>query len=79
MPSKEKTKEDYDRDSEAPDIQVGQWVLLFDETVRRGWSKKLIPPYIGPYEVLEVEGVNVIIKRGRAAQKVHVNRPRPFY
>jgi hypothetical protein len=79
MSSKEKSKEYYDRDSEAPDIQVGQRVLLFDETVRRYWSKKLSPNYIGPYEVLEVEGINVIIKRGRAAKIVQVNRLRTFY
>jgi hypothetical protein len=52
LSSKEKSKEYY----EAPDIQVGQRLLLFDETVRRGRSKKLSPHYIGPYEVLEFEG-----------------------
>jgi cbb3-type cytochrome oxidase cytochrome c subunit len=41
--------------------------------------KKLSPQYIGPYEVLAVDGVNVTIKRGCTAQKVHVNRIRPFY
>jgi hypothetical protein len=43
-----------------------------------GRSKKLSPQYIGPYEVVQVERVNVI-KRGRSAQKVHINRIRPFY
>jgi hypothetical protein len=28
---------------------------------------------------LAVEGVNVVIKKGLAAQKVHINRIRPFY
>jgi len=79
LTSKERSKVYYDKDSELPDIQVGQKVLIFDETVRRGRSKKLSPQYIGPYEVLAVEGVNVIIKKGRSAQKVHVNRIRPFY
>ena len=54
-------------------------MLLFDETVRRGRSKKLSPQYVGPYEVLSVDGVNVTIKKGRNTQKVHVNRIRPFY
>ena len=40
-------------------------------------SRKLSPQYIGPYEVLAA-GVNVI-KKGRAAHKVHINRIRPFY
>jgi hypothetical protein len=44
-----------------------------------GQVKEMCPQYIGPYEVLEVDGVNVVIKRGRSAQKVHVNRKRPFY
>jgi len=79
LTSKERSKVYYDKDSELPDIQVGQKVLIFDETVRRGRSKKLSPQYIGPYEVLAVEGVNVIIKKGRSTQKVHVNRIRPFY
>ena len=52
---KEKSKEHYDKDSENPDIQVGQKVLLFDETVRRGRSKKLSAQYVGPYEVLARE------------------------
>ena len=76
---KEKSKGYYDKESENPDIQVGQKVLLFDETVRRGRSKKLSPQYVGPYEVLATEGVNVTIKKGRTTQKVHVNRVRPFY
>jgi hypothetical protein len=79
LSSKEKSKEYYDRDSETLDIQVGNKVLLFDETVRRGRSRKLSPKFIGPYEVLAVEGVNVVIKRGRTSQRVHVNRVRPFY
>jgi hypothetical protein len=76
---KEKSKEYYDRDSEKSEIQVGQRILLFDETVRRGRSKKLSPQYVGPYEVLAVDRVNVTIKRGRTTQKVHVNRVRHFY
>jgi hypothetical protein len=79
LSSKEKSKVYYDERTEAPDFQVGQRMLLFDETVRRGRSKKLSPQYIGPYEILKVEGVNVVIKRGRASQRVHVNRIRPFY
>jgi hypothetical protein len=79
LASKEKSKLYYDRNTKELDIQVGQKVLLYDETVRRGRSKKLTPQFIGPYEVLAVEGVNVVIKRGRASQKVHVNRIRPFY
>jgi len=47
--------------------------------VRRGRSKKLSPQYVGPYDVLAVDGVNVTLKKGHTTQKVHVNRVRPFY
>jgi hypothetical protein len=63
--SKEKSKEYYDKGSEKCEIQVGQKILLFDETIRMGRSKKLSPQYIGPYEVLAVDGVNVTIRKGR--------------
>jgi hypothetical protein len=77
--SKEKSKKYYDKNSEEFEIQIGQKVLLYDETVRRGRSKKLSPQYVGPYEVLAADGVNVTLKKGRATHKVHVNRVRPFY
>ena len=72
--SKERSKEHYDKHSETFEIQAGQKILLFDETIHRGRSKKL-----SPYDVLAVGGVNVTIKKGRTTQKVHVNRVRPFY
>jgi hypothetical protein len=50
--------------------------MLFDETVRRGRSKKLSPQDIDPYEALAVGGVNVTIRKGRTTQEVHVNRIR---
>ena len=76
---KEESKKYYDKGTEPCDFQVGQKVLLYDETVRRGRSKKLSPQYVGPYDVVAVEGVNVTIKRGRNTQKVHVNRIKTFY
>ena len=53
--------------------------MIFDEAVRRRRSKKLSPQYVGPYEELAVEGVNVTIRKGRTTQKVLVNRIRPFF
>jgi hypothetical protein len=58
---------------------VGDRVLLFDESVIRGRSKKLCAKWIGPYVVLAMDGVNATIKRGRTAVKVHVNRLKLFY
>jgi hypothetical protein len=77
--SNEKSKEYYNKGSETFEIQIGQKVLFFDETVRSGRSKKLSPQYIGPYEVLAVDGVNVTIRKGLTTQKVRVNRKRSFY
>jgi transposase InsO family protein len=76
---KERSKRDYDRKTVQLTLKVGDKVLLFDESVRRGRSKKLGAKWIGPYTVLAVDGVNATIKRGRAAVKVHVNRVKPFY
>lgn len=60
-------------------MQVGVKVLLFDETVRHGRSRKLSSQWIGPYTATEVDRVNVTIGRGHKLLKVHKNRVKPFY
>ena len=77
--SKVRSKEHYDKETEPVEISVGDRVLLYDETVRRGRSKKLSAEWIGLYEVVELNKVNATIKRGRKLIKVHVNRLKPFY
>jgi len=59
-------------------IEVGHEVLLSDETVRRGRSRKLSSQWIGPY-VLELNKVNATIRNGRKLIKLHVNGLKPFY
>lgn len=54
-------------------------MLLYDETVRTGRSKKLSSQWIGPYEVTGRDKVNAMIKKGRNVIKVPVNRLKPFY
>jgi len=76
---KVRSKRDYDKGTVQLTLKVGDRVLLFDENVRRGRSKKLGAKWIGPYVVLAVEGVNATIKRGRDTVKVHINRLKPFY
>jgi hypothetical protein len=77
--SKIRSKRDYDRKTVQIAVKEGDKVLLFDESVRRGRSKKLSAQWIGPYTVLAVEGVNATIKRGRNSVRVHLNLLKPFY
>ena len=77
--AKHKSKEYYDRHTEEPSIKVGDKVLLFDETVRRGRSRKLCSQWLGPYEVICKEGVNATLKMGKRIQRVHLNRLKHFH
>jgi hypothetical protein len=69
--TKENSKKYFDTKVNEIDIKVGDKILLYDETVRRGRSKKLRNKWIRPYEVIGVEKVNPVIKKGRRVQKVH--------
>jgi hypothetical protein len=58
---------------------VGEKVLLHDEKIRRGRSTKMNPPYVGPYEIISVDDVNIILQLPRnKTLKVHANRLKPF-
>jgi hypothetical protein len=85
----EKTEElaDYLSDSnneaiglrEQTGFVIGQKVLLYDETVHRGQSRKLSLKYIGPYDVVAINGVNATLKKGHNSQELHVSRLKLFY
>jgi hypothetical protein len=76
---KERSEEYYDRNINAPLFAVGE-VLLHDERIRRGRSTKLSLPFIGPYEILAVEDINVTLKLPRnTVLRVHCNSLRPFF
>lgn len=76
---KENSKLQYDLKAREKQIRVGDRVLLHQPLVRRGRSKKLAKPWIGPYTVIKINSeVNVTIKMGKRVQKVHVNRLKPF-
>ena len=77
--SKSKSKENSDKTSREMKLQVGDEVLLFDETVHRGRSHKLSAQWIGPYTITEIVKVNATVTRGRKVTKVHVNCLKPFY
>jgi hypothetical protein len=59
---------------------VGEKVLLHDEKIRRGRSAKLSQPFIGPYEIISIDDVNITLKLPRnRTLKVHANRVKPFF
>lgn len=78
---KEKSKIQYDKNAESMEFEVGDKVLLKNNVLRRGRSKKLTQPWIGPYEITEKNSdVNYTIRYGnkQKTQRVHINRLRPF-
>jgi hypothetical protein len=77
---KERSKEQHDKTVNIPLFSVGDRVLLHDEKIRRGRSLKLSPPWIGPYDIIEIDDVNVTLKLPRnKTLKVHANRLKPFF
>jgi hypothetical protein len=77
---KERSKEYYDRNMNVPLFIVGEKVLLHDEKVRHGRSAKLSQLWIGPYEIISVDGVNITLRVPRnKTLKVHANRLKPFF
>ena len=76
---KEMSKEHYYKNTNVPLFAVGEKVLLPYEKVRRRRSSKLSPPYIGPYEIISVDGVNITLQLPRNKRmKIHANRLKPF-
>lgn len=74
-----KAKECFDKKTSLNKFTVGDKVLLFDEALRRGRSKKLEALWRGPYLVLKKNSeVNYTIKTGRKNMVVHVNRLKFF-
>jgi hypothetical protein len=77
---KERSKKYHDRNINTPLFTVGDKVLLHDEKIRRGRSAKLSPPFIGPYEIIDVDDVNLTLKLPKnRTLKVHANRLKPFF
>jgi len=52
--SKTYNKQHYDQYVHVPNFKIGEQVLVRDESVRRGRSKKLEAPYVGPYEIVGI-------------------------
>ena len=80
MICKEKSKDYYDRNIIVSLFAIGEKVLLHDERVRRGRSAKLTPPYIGPYEIIAADDVNITLKLHKnRTLKFQANRLKPFF
>jgi hypothetical protein len=77
---KERSKEYHDRSINMLLFTLGGSVLLHDEKVRRGRLAKLSPPWIGPYEIIDIDDVNVTLRLPRnKTLKVHANRLKQFF
>lgn len=78
--AKNVSKRYYDRTQNTVDFRVKDKVLLYDESLRRGRSRKLCSTWTGPFEIVRVDTPNVIIKvKKNRVQKVHSNRLKLFF
>lgn len=76
---KQIAKNQYDKKVNNKMFKVGDKVLLYDETLRRGRSKKLESLWVGSYTIIEkTSDVNYTIKKGQQAIQVHANRVNHF-
>ena len=71
--AKIKRKNIYDKNINPINIDIGDLVYLKNEN-----RKKLDNPYKGPYEVIELNGVNTRIKIGFNVKEVHNNRLKKY-
>uniref|UniRef100_A0A6V7LZN9 RNA-directed DNA polymerase n=1 Tax=Bracon brevicornis TaxID=1563983 RepID=A0A6V7LZN9_9HYME len=79
--AKEKSKLQYDKNAKDIVFHIGDQVLMKNNMVRPGRTKKLTQPWIGPYVIVEKNSdVNYTVKSGnkKKTQRVHVNQLRPF-
>jgi len=77
---KERSKEYHDRNINTPLFIIGDKVLLHDGKVRRGRSAKLFSPWIWPYDIVDINDVNVTSKLPQnRTLKVHANQLKPFF
>lgn len=80
LKTKNTSKQNYDRNSLIREFDVGDKVLLYDESVRRGRSKKLTSLWIGPYKIIKKNSdVNYTIQKAKNKQTVHANRLKFYY
>ena len=64
--SKVHNKRRYDQYVHVPKFEIGEQVLVKDESVRRERSKKLEAPYVRRYEIVGIEGPNLLLRKKRS-------------
>jgi len=74
-----KSQEHYDKTAGSTKLQAGDRVLLVDETVRRGRSRKLSAQSVGPFTIIYIDKVNATIATGHKSTKININRLKLFY
>jgi len=73
--SKAYNKRHYGQYVHVPKFKTSEQILVKDESVRRGRSKKLEVPYVGPYEIVGIEGPILLLRTKRSKTlKIHANR-----
>jgi hypothetical protein len=79
-PAKAANKRHYDQHVYVHKFNIGERVLVKDESVSRGRSKKLQAPYVGPYEIIGIQGPNLLLRtRGSKTLRIHANRAKLFF
>ena len=76
----EKAKASFDSKKSSYSFQVGQQVLLVNHKRSNGFSKKLQPRFVGPYSIIDLDGVNATITLSEKSTPfvVHQNDLKPF-
>jgi len=69
----------YDKKAREITFKVSDKVLVYDETLRRGRSKKLESLWTGLYTIIEKNSkVNYTVRKDRKTARIHVNRLKSF-
>lgn len=79
LANKVRSKDYYDKGTDVMKTEMGDKVLIFDETVRQGRSRKLSSQRIVPLEVIEFNKENITTRKGLKLIKLYVNRLKSFY
>ena len=77
----EREKSYYDRSKYGPSYKVGEEVLVFNPTVKKGETRKFTSLYRGPYIIVEfINDLNLKVEdeKTRKALKVHYDRLKKY-